>query len=208
MNTLAGRVRSLEGDTRLLAEEVLARREELIERLSAVRALGPGGLRIRCHGDFHLGQCLWTGRDFVIIDFEGEPTRPLGERRLKRSCLSDVAGMCRSLDYAASAGLRQAQERGLAGEGDSNRLRLRRLAEGWSRTAQTAFLTGYLGTVDRRLIPESTEGIGTLLHAWTLHKASYEVDYELNNRPAWVEIPLRGILMTLDGANPPKGPDR
>jgi maltose alpha-D-glucosyltransferase/alpha-amylase len=198
LQSLKAGANKLEGDNRELAERVLARRDELIDRIAAVRDLPLEGRRIRCHGDYHLGQVLWTGADFYIIDFEGEPMRTLGERRLKRSPLTDVAGMCRSLDYAAHAGLSRLESQGLADEPDQ----LRQMAERWSELTRAAFLRGYLEHAREDLIPKSRDALGTLLDAWILHKAAYEVEYELNNRPDWVAIPLRGILGVLGDNGP------
>ncbi|MAY74390.1 MAG: maltose alpha-D-glucosyltransferase [Phycisphaerae bacterium] len=197
LQTLRTSSGKLEGDARDLAEEVLERKDELLARISRVRDLPLDGVRIRCHGDYHLGQVLWTGEDFFIIDFEGEPMRTLGERRLKRSPLSDVAGMCRSLDYAAFAGLNALVERGMVESRDEQ---MSRLADFWSVNARAAFLRGYLNAAEAPLVPADRGAIELLLDAWTLHKAAYEVDYELNNRPDWVSIPLRGILGVLDEA--------
>ncbi len=202
LQTLRAASGRLEGEASELAREVLDRRDELIDRIGLVRDLPLDGRRIRCHGDYHLGQVLWTGKDFYIIDFEGEPMRPLGERRLKRSCLSDVAGMCRSLDYAANSGLWSLVERGVVAQTPTGDEPLRRLADAWSHWAQTAFLRGYFNVVGPPLIPGSPAAVAPLLEAWTLHKAAYEVGYELNNRPDWVTIPLRGILAIMDEPPP------
>jgi len=197
MQTLANGAGRLTGEAAELAQRVVARRDEMIERIGLVRELPLEGARIRCHGDYHLGQVLWTGADFYIIDFEGEPMRTLGERRLKRTALSDVAGMCRSLDYAAHAGLRRLESQGLAEGPTANDASLSTLAERWSTHATAAFLRGYFGSVREGLTPASTDATARLLDAWTMHKAAYEVQYELNNRPDWITIPLRGILTIL-----------
>jgi len=198
MQGLSKGLKTLEETPRELAERVLARKSELMGRVGTVRELPLDGVRIRCHGDYHLGQVLWTGQDFVIIDFEGEPMRPLGERRLKRSPLMDVAGMLRSLDYAASAGYRVVVERGLAPEETGAGAQIREWTTWWSFIAQAAFLRGYRAHIDPALIPGEHRALASLLDAWTLQKAAYEVRYELNNRPDWIEIPLRGILRVLD----------
>jgi len=180
-----------------MAQNVLSRRAELIDRLARIRDASIDGKRIRCHGDFHLGQVLWTGEDFFIIDFEGEPMRPIGERRLKRTCLVDVAGMRRSLHYAAFAGFHELAERGLAPPPSSDGETLVHWASYWSFCAEAAFLRGYLAKIGDELVPTSPENLHLLLDACTLQKAAYEVGYELNNRPDWIEIPLRGILNIL-----------
>ena len=149
-------------------------------------------MRIRVHGDYHLGQVLHTGKDFVIIDFEGEPARSLADRRIKRSPLRDVAGMLRSFHYASYALL--------VGEvGGSVRLgRVKPLepwADFWTRWVSSAFLQGYLAVAgEGAFLPRTQEELSTLLDTFLLEKAIYELGYELNNRPTWVKLPLLGIL--------------
>ena len=156
-------------------------------------------LRIRTHGDYHLGQVLYTGDDFVITDFEGEPARPLRERQRKHSPLKDVAGMLRSFHYAAYAGLfNQAdQGRALALRGAH---RLRALGPGVVPSgSRLAFLHTYLAYAGpASLLPPTREERQVLLDAYLLEKAVYELGYELNNRPDWVRIPLQGIRQLWD----------
>lgn len=167
----------------------------LLDRDQAVQAfwqalLGveDGGLRIRCHGDYHLGQVLWTGSDYVVIDFEGEPARPVSERRTKHSPLLDVAGMLRSFDYAGAAAL-AGRRRGDA-EPDQAAW-----AGFWSRWVGAEFLGAYgRATREASFRPRSEQAGETLLTAHVLEKAVYELGYELNNRPEWAAIPLRGIM--------------
>jgi trehalose synthase-fused probable maltokinase len=150
-------------------------------------------LRIRVHGDYHLGQTLRTpDGDWVIIDFEGEPARPLEERRQRASVLKDVAGMLRSFAYARGAGERAAD----AAANSAVRSRL----EAWETGARRAFLEGYrqaLAATEMRLVPEDDEAFGRALAAWELDKALYEVAYEARNRPNWLELPLRSLLPDL-----------
>jgi maltose alpha-D-glucosyltransferase/alpha-amylase len=154
-------------------------------------------VRIRCHGDYHLGQILSTGRDFVMIDFEGEPGRPLSERRLKRVPLTDVAGMLRSFDYAASGKLLQADGAGSIRPEDVPSLEA--WVRHWYLWVSAAFLHGYeTATRAREFVPPDPEQAAILLDALLLHKAFYELNYELNNRPDWVSIPIRGILSLLN----------
>jgi trehalose synthase-fused probable maltokinase len=153
------------------------------DRLRLISHVGAVGKSIRTHGDYHLGQTLWTGKDWVVIDFEGEPARPLPERRRRRSPLRDVAGMLRSFAYAASA------VRILRG-GDP--------PAGWEQRAREEFLEGYFGVVERSLVPPSEEARTRLLAVFELEKAVYELRYELNNRPDWVGIPVAGILRLLE----------
>lgn len=141
-----------------------------------------GTLQTRVHGDYHLGQVLRTGDDFVIIDFEGEPSRPMSERRQKSSPLKDVAGMLRSLDYAVATAI----ERG------GNARELRR----WRGEAERAFLDGYLDVVNREsqaLVPTDPGAFAQALDLFMVEKALYEVRYELDNRPDWLEIPFGAL---------------
>jgi len=144
--------------------------------------------KIRVHGDFHLGQVLWTpSGDFVILDFEGEPARPIEERRRKTSPLKDVAGMLRSFAYAAAA--TRLANTGAVPEAE-------RVARRWEQGAHEAFLAGYLSeTVAKgaRFVPSDQDGFTQALSAWELDKVVYEVHYELNNRPDWLHLPLEGL---------------
>jgi len=158
----------------------------------------PGGMRIRVHGDLHLGQVLSTGRDFVIIDFEGEPARPIGERRVKRPAFRDVAGMLRSFDYAARASIAEAAARGTAVSEERAQELLAWRADQWVRWASAAFLRGYLASVEGSgLLPVDAESRRIQLDAHLIDKALYEVSYELNNRPDWVAIPMAGLRTLL-----------
>jgi maltokinase len=161
---------------------ILGRGEEVRDRLQMMSHVVAGGKMIRHHGDLHLGQTLRTPDRWVILDFEGEPARPLIERRRKRSPLRDVAGMLRSFAYAASASLL---------------LRGAAVPDGWEDAARERFLTGYLAEVDAGLLPASEAGVRKLLSIFELEKAVYELRYELDNRPHWVPIPVAGILRLL-----------
>ncbi|HET8576934.1 MAG TPA: putative maltokinase [Methylomirabilota bacterium] len=148
--------------------------------------------KIRCHGDYHLGQVLKTAESFVVIDFEGEPARPLEERRAKHCPLRDVAGMLRSFDYAVHASL--------AARPAGQHERLQPWLEAWERLAARAFLEGYMmaaGKSPVRLLPPSAEAVRRARAAFELEKACYELRYELNNRPDWISIPLAGISRIL-----------
>ena len=174
-------------------EELLAEEGELHERVRAVLQGRIDGLRIRTHGDYHLGQVLHTGNDFVIIDFEGEPARPLSERRIKRSALRDVAGMLRSFQYAPYAVLFGTSPGSYVRPEDVPRLESG--ARFWSQWMSAAFLRAYLAESAKGThLPTKPESIEALLHAYLLEKALYEIVYELNHRPDWVRIPLRGVL--------------
>jgi maltose alpha-D-glucosyltransferase/alpha-amylase len=175
---------------------LLSRRIDLFARANVITAAAPGssGQRIRIHGDYHLGQVLRSRGDYVILDFEGEPARPLVERRAKQSPLKDVAGMLRSFSYAAYAGLNAfTQRRPPNNEADARNLEA--WAHLWQNTVSTDFLHAYRQTISANpsLIPQPPQA-NILLNAYLLEKALYELLYELNNRPAWVRIPLAGIL--------------
>jgi trehalose synthase-fused probable maltokinase len=157
--------------------------QDVRERLGALAQLGAGGRVIRTHGDYHLGQTLHTGRGWVILDFEGEPARPLPERRQKRSPLRDVAGMLRSFAYVTSA---------------SKILRSEQAPEDFEERARETFLRHYLDTVDASLLPAGEAAIEHLLSIFELEKAVYELQYELDNRPDWVPIPVAGIRRLLE----------
>jgi maltose alpha-D-glucosyltransferase/alpha-amylase len=147
--------------------------------------------RIRCHGDLHLGQVLYTGTDFVIIDFEGEPERAVSERRIKASPLKDVAGMLRSFHYAAHAALRGQSHAFIMQHPD---VPIEEWASYWSVWVSASFLRSYLEAAEPgRFLPTNRRELETLLRAYLLEKTLYELRYELNNRPDWVSIPLEGL---------------
>jgi trehalose synthase-fused probable maltokinase len=157
---------------------------EVRDRLQLLSHVGARGRLIRHHGDLHLGQTMLAGDGtWIVLDFEGEPARPLLERRRKRSPLRDVAGMLRSFAYAASA---------------SDLQRGRPAPEAWEERAREAFLAGYLESVDPVLLPPGEAPTRTLLSIFELEKAMYELRYELNNRPDWVSIPVAGIARLLE----------
>lgn len=176
-------------------DQVLELEPEIMERFRSLLDLRITGTRMRIHGDFHLGQVLYTGRDFVIIDFEGEPARPVGERRIKRLPLVDVAGMIRSFHYAPHAAAREGE---LV---DPDRMDT---VEPWIRlwyaSAAGAYLREYLDAVqDATFHVKSREEVRVLLECYVLEKALNEVAYEANNRPDWVPIPVAGIRELLRG---------
>jgi maltose alpha-D-glucosyltransferase/alpha-amylase len=174
---------------------LLSRRINLFARANAITAQTAAGQRIRIHGDYHLGQTLRTDGDFVLLDFEGEPARLLAERRQKQSPLKDVAGMIRSLSYAAHSGLNEFRaahpDRAHGAACDS----ITAWAVFWQDSAASEFLRSYRETVAGNpfLLPAPQQA-QALLAAYLLEKALYELLYELNNRPAWLRIPLAGIL--------------
>jgi maltose alpha-D-glucosyltransferase / alpha-amylase len=179
--------------------ELVDREEEILERLKVLSQIDIDAVRTRTHGDYHLGQVLWTGRDFVIIDFEGEPARPLGERRLKRSPLRDVAGMLRSLQYATAATLHDQAQRGVVTPDRPRHATLANWLDWWLAWASATFLEGYLEEArGQRFVPTDPEHTRALLDAFLIEKGLYELGYEMNNRPEWVAIPLAGIAAVLD----------
>ncbi len=162
---------------------IAGRFQEVRERITSRPQIGSGGRYIRTHGDYHLGQTLETENGWVLLDFEGEPARPLNERRKKRSPLRDVASMLRSFAYAASAVELQ---------------RGRKTPDGFEEQARDRFLTAYLSTVDPSLLPGTEPQIRNLLNLFELEKSLYELQYELDNRPDWVAIPVAGIERLLE----------
>jgi maltose alpha-D-glucosyltransferase/alpha-amylase len=179
------------------ASKLLDSEEELLAYLAKIKSRKLEGKRIRIHGDFHLGQVLVSRRDVAIIDFEGEPERPISERGIKRIPLRDVAGMLRSFHYAAYTAL--------PGYGTQRTARpedlpvLEPWARFWLAWASSAYLESYLRSVESsKLVPATPEAVRYLLDFFVLEKALYELRYELNNRPGWISIPLRTILQEIE----------
>jgi maltokinase len=164
-------------------EPIRGRGQDVQERLQLLGNVGAGGRIIRTHGDYHLGQTMLAERGWVLLDFEGEPGRPISQRRLKRSPLRDVAGMLRSFSYAAAG---------------SRILRGTPAPEGWEDRARETFLDGYFEAVDSGLLPPGEDPTRKMLAIFELEKAVYELRYELNNRPDWVAIPTAGIVRLLE----------
>jgi maltose alpha-D-glucosyltransferase/alpha-amylase len=171
------------------ARQVLRQRHALLQPFDELRDVTTASARIRCHGDYHLGQILVTEGDVVILDFEGEPARRLEERRTKCSPLRDVAGMLRSFSYAALTALGAATQ-----TRPEDARRLSPWAEFWERWVGAAFLRAYLIATRGAAFLPAPRDLDVLLRAYVLDKALYELAYELNNRPSWVHIPLAGVL--------------
>jgi maltose alpha-D-glucosyltransferase/alpha-amylase len=187
-------IKKLDPETRQTAEEVMQVREELLTQLKKIYSHKIDTAKIRIHGDYHLGQVLFTGKDFVLLDFEGEPARSYSERRLKRSALRDVAGMLRSFHYAAHGSLYLDNQ-----IRPENVSKLLPFVEQWYHYMSGFFMRAYLDTVgDSPIIPHQKGDLETLLRTFLLQKAIYELNYEVNNRPSWVMVPLRGIQAILD----------
>jgi maltose alpha-D-glucosyltransferase / alpha-amylase len=169
---------------------VIAHQEDVTGRFMAIRQKTMACVRIRVHGDYHLGQVLYSGNDFVIIDYEGEPARSFDDRRIKRSSIRDVAGMIRSFQYVVYSALLDEK----TGEQYRGVSQAERWGTIWYKSVAATFLGAYLdATSDFGLVPSDRDALSVLLDAFLLEKATYELAYELNNRPKWVVIPLRGI---------------
>jgi maltose alpha-D-glucosyltransferase / alpha-amylase len=187
----------LEGLIAELADQVLQRESTVLSRFSRLLQMRIDARRIRCHGDFHLGQTLFTGKDWVIIDFEGEPERPVSERRIKASPLRDVAGMIRSLHYVANAAILGQTPTILIAH--SAKYSAEQWATFWYAWTAAAFLGAYCNrATPAGFLPPDDAQLRTLLEAYLMEKSLYELRYELNNRPDWVRIPLEGILQLLE----------
>jgi maltokinase len=171
----------LPDDQRVAA--IAGRGQDVRERIAMRAQLGVGGRSIRTHGDYHLGQTLYTPTGWVIIDFEGEPARPLFQRRQKQSPLRDIASMLRSFAYATSA---------------VKIMRGVMAPEGLEQRARETFLEHYFARIDPALLPAGESGVANLLSIFELEKAIYELQYELENRPDWLPIPAAGIARLLE----------
>ncbi len=181
----------LHHQTQILAKEILGKEDEILDYFAEVYKVRLTSIKTRIHGDFHLGQVLFTGKDFVIIDFEGEPGFSFSERRLKKNPLKDVAGMMRSFHYAAFGKIllnENYREKDLEFLGQ--------WAEQWQHYVSRFYMGAYM---ERAGMGKSlSEGDDTLMRVYLLEKAIYELGYELNGRPDWVIIPLRGIQYQLN----------
>jgi maltose alpha-D-glucosyltransferase / alpha-amylase len=178
---------------RLLIDQTLAQRAALQRRLNTLLPPDIGGLNIRHHGDFHLGQMLIVKDDIFIVDFEGEPRRALAERRRKAPAARDVAGLIRSIDYSATAAL----ERALKVAPDEQGKLGAALAD-WRDNSVAAFLAAYREIMtNSRLWPADPRATGQMLDFFLLEKAFHEVEYELAHRPDWLRVPLTGMLQIL-----------
>ncbi|MGB0128703.1 MAG: maltose alpha-D-glucosyltransferase [Rhodocyclaceae bacterium] len=190
---LRERTENLPGPVQELAECVCRSEAALMARLDASLQAEPRFARTRFHGDLHLGQILLADNDFMITDFEGEPTRSFAERRAKHSPLKDVAGILRSFNYAAHSALKH-----VTAEQQGDLATLRPVALGWEEETRAAFLGGYTEGVGTAVsMPADDESAQRLLDILVIEKALYEVRYELEHRPAWLDIPLTGLLQVV-----------
>lgn len=191
MGMLRSQQARLGGEASEQAKDLLGCEQSLYSKFSDLTRELIHAKRIRCHGDLHLGQVLFTGTDFVIIDFEGEPERPVSERRIKASALRDVAGMLRSFHYVAHAALRGHTHTLIV---QHSELPIEVWANYWAAWVSASFLRAYRAAAKSgEFLPRDRNQLGALLRAYLLEKALYELRYELNNRPDWVNIPLDGI---------------
>ncbi|ACD91401.1 trehalose synthase [Chlorobium limicola DSM 245] len=183
------------GEPKELVLQMLANQKKILQQFEPIRTGKIDTLKVRIHGDYHLGQVLSTGNDVVIIDFEGEPSRPISERKIKRSVFRDVAGMMRSFDYAAFNVLLQANP--VIRQEDV--ARLEPWAERWSYYVGQHFVDSYFSAAKgHEIVPEEASQREHLLRGYLMNKAVYELNYELNNRPEWATIPMRGILKLIE----------
>jgi maltose alpha-D-glucosyltransferase/alpha-amylase len=182
----------LERSSNEKARPLLAQRAKLMAFIGACKAPKGAGLKTRHHGDYHLGQVLIANNDFVIIDFEGEPSRPLADARRKHSSLRDVAGMLRSFSYAKWSA--RGKEGGPSGTKDSDGL------DAWELEVRRAFIAAYAAATEGSGLYASFEDVQGMLSLFELEKVLYELRYEINNRPAWVHVPLSGLMGILGGA--------
>jgi maltose alpha-D-glucosyltransferase/alpha-amylase len=195
LQSLRKKIKALSEPLQEQASWMLGSEKKVLSRLQEIVGRRFSAMKIRIHGDYHLGQVLYTGKDFYVIDFEGEPARELTERRLKRSPLRDVAGMVRSFHYAAYMAL--LKEASLRSEDVPI---LEPWTALWYRYVSGVFVKSYLATVGKApFIPAERKELEIMLKAFLLEKAVYELGYELNNRPEWVSIPLRGLKDLLEG---------
>ena len=198
LDLVATRRETLPDSLSPLANQFLGLRDRLLKEFDELRTLAPQATVTRVHGDFHLGQLLWSSGDPIFLDFEGEPTRPLAERRVKQSPLKDVAGMIRSFSYASHAAL-YAWSRPRPQDFD----RLEPWARVWAHWAATAFLDAWKDVAGgASFAPKDPATFDRILRAFRLEKACYEIQYEINNRPEWVRIPLVGILGLAEDTGP------
>ena len=193
LNGLAQRMDSLPEHIATEAKQVLELREDILNCFSEIYSQKINATKTRVHGDYHLGQVLFNGRDFFIIDFEGEPLHTISERRLKKTPFKDVAGMIRSFHYAAFGQLVLNQN-----YRKEDMAILEEWAHQWFHYVSNFYLTAYLDVVrGQSFIPDDPSALQLLLRNYILEKAIYEVGYEMNARPEWLRIPIRGVLYAM-----------
>jgi maltose alpha-D-glucosyltransferase/alpha-amylase len=201
LDELRRQLGSFDEATKDLAAALIAQQSPVLATFRRVLGERLETVRIRCHGDFHLQQVLFTGKDFVIIDFEGDARDPLSERRIKRSPLRDVASMMRSIDYVARAALAGLAEGDTAPRGAvraADRPRVAQWNPLWVARVTAAYLEGYEQQPGiAALLPPHRSGLVTLLETFLLERSLADLEHELRERPAWVPIALEGVLDVL-----------
>jgi maltose alpha-D-glucosyltransferase/alpha-amylase len=199
LGELGQRVGDLPAAEQAAIAALLDSRPRIAQRIAQLEALGNAGMVVtRFHGDYHLGQVLVSGQGWLILDFEGEPLRTLAERRAHSSPLKDVAGMLRSFGYAAYSAVLAAEQQILAANpaetAGSIRAQLLPWAAAWEQCARAAFSNGYIqATQQAPFVPQEPALRDAAIAVFELEKGLYELNYELNNRPDWLPIPLQGI---------------
>ncbi|WP_122864356.1 maltose alpha-D-glucosyltransferase [Pseudomonas viridiflava] len=200
LQLLEQRKGDLGADDQQLVDDLVAQRQAIAQHVARLAKRSVGGLRIRVHGDLHLGQVLVVKGDAYLIDFEGEPARAFSERRAKHSPFKDVSGVLRSFDYAAAMAVRSAQSVDTSEEAAAAR---KRVASTYLSQAREAFIEGYrAATTEMAHTWKDSNGEDAALELFTLEKTAYEVIYEAENRPTWLAVPLqglRGLLHLSDG---------
>jgi maltose alpha-D-glucosyltransferase/alpha-amylase len=193
LNDLSARQSELNVSNRTIVDQLVIKKEQTLELIAGIPSQSVSAFKVRHHGDLHLGQMLIVKDDILIIDFEGEPQRPPEERRRKRAAARDVAGVIRSIDYAATAALSRAEQ--VTTEGHD---KIVAALDTWRDRSTAAFLAGYWENMtDQRLWPPEQELAERVLDFFLLEKAFYEIDYELANRPDWLHVPLMGVWRIL-----------
>jgi maltose alpha-D-glucosyltransferase/alpha-amylase len=196
LQLLSRQMKNFSPEVQAQAQQVLALEPAILKKLRQIYERPLEAMRIRHHGDYHLGQVLYTGKEFFIIDFEGEPVVPITERRLKRSPLQDVAGMIRSFHYAAYTALLKQAQRGTLPGGQVQPVLL--WARYWARWVSAIYFQSYLKAAGAAsFLPPAQADLEMMMEVFLLRKAIYELGYELNNRPDWVTVPLQGILQLI-----------
>ena len=175
-----------------MVDSIKDRKAEILAFIDACPAPKRPALKTRHHGDYHLGQVLLANNDFLIIDFEGEPSRPIAEGRRKHTPLRDVAGMLRSFSYAR--GSTEMRERPVAADAS-----LKPALAAWEKQTREAFLAAYAKATAGKGLYDSFEDVRGVLRLAEMEKVLYELRYETNNRPDWVHIPLQGLLSLIQG---------
>ncbi|ANC02753.1 alpha-amylase [Pseudomonas putida] len=191
LELLAQHREQLDSESQALVDDLQQQREGLAQHIEMLARQAQGGLLMRVHGDLHLGQVLVVQGDAYLIDFEGEPARPLDERRAKHSPYKDVSGVLRSFDYAAAMILRSASAVDLS---DAARQARQRVARQYLHQSRHAFVEAYgLATAAIAHAWQHAEGERAALELFCLEKAAYEITYEADNRPGWLAVPLHGL---------------